>query len=188
MKKIIILVVLLNSFIAQSQIFVLGSGNIPMDPPAGSYIKDLNNELDIYVGTWVWQQGNEIVTFKIQKAIHELFENTGVYYDYLVGDYKYTTDNGSSYVVNTIDGGTTSLLLEDHPMYGPGRDNDYKINFSYKDMIETDKPFCSAVFQFLPGSTTQMHFKLTNNTLGRLGPIPYNANFSIPTEFIVTRQ
>jgi hypothetical protein len=188
MKKIIILVVLLNSFFAQSQIFGMGTGISPMDSPAGCYIKDLNNELDVYVGTWKWQQANNIVTFKIQKVVHELFEDTGVYCDYLIGDYKYSTNNGVNYIVNTIDIPNTSFLAEDHPMFCPEPENVDRINFSYRDMIETEKPTCSAIFQFLPGSTTQMHFKLTNNTLGRLGPIPYNANFSIPTEFIVTKQ
>ncbi|MBU2938354.1 hypothetical protein KO494_02265 [Lacinutrix sp. C3R15] len=95
MKAIIKLIIILSiiSCKAQSPLF-------KADPtlPAGTYYKDLNNDLDKFVGTWKWEENNSSFTITLQK-IEQYFDGVN-YQDMLIGEYKYI-DNGNL-VVNTL--------------------------------------------------------------------------------------
>lgn len=67
--------------------------------PLGAYFKDLNNEMDKYVGTWQYINGNDTLTIVIQKKIHVL-SGLGYYEDLLIGEYRYIS-NGVV-IVNTL--------------------------------------------------------------------------------------
>jgi len=195
MKKILILTVLLLNFYVQSQTFKICSGNVIQDIPTGGYIKDIDGQFDKFSGTWVWTSGGEKVTFKLQKVTHQFFAEYGSYKDYMIGDYSYTKNYGNEVVVNTINP-TLSLLPEFHPMYTGCPDSDTTIDFIFTDVI-INKGYCSAILEFLPGSTTQMKLTLKNSE----GPIgykvnegeplvapPFNYGFTIPNEIVLTKQ
>lgn len=55
--------------------------------PDGAYIKDTNNDLDKFVGTWKYTQGNDEFTIVIQKVIQQF--NGDYYEDEVVGRFKY---------------------------------------------------------------------------------------------------
>jgi hypothetical protein len=59
--------------------------------PEGTYYKDLNNDLDKFVGTWKYQQGNTVLTIVLQKKTHVL-NTLNKYYDLIIGEYKYEVD------------------------------------------------------------------------------------------------
>ena len=106
MKPYIIIIITLFAFFsckAQSPI-------VPLDTrihetPDGSYLKDLNNELNKFVGTWKYENGNTslILTFK---KVNQRY-NGEWYEDILVGEYKY--------VVNGVEI-FNSLYRLNHPM------------------------------------------------------------------------
>ena len=189
---------MLSSFTATSQIFDIYDPVILQDVPAGAYIKDVNNKLDKFSGTWIWTSGSDQVTIKLQKVENQYFSEYDAYADYMIGNYKYTKNNGSLVVVNTILTPSKfnfagNLLPQFHPMYAPSPENETTIDFSFKDII-LNKEGCTAIFEFLPGSTTQM--KLTQKNRGTHGievtdgdPMPvFNPDFTIPNEIVLTKQ
>ncbi len=199
MKKLILTLAIFFNFCANAQSIVdICSGESLFDLPTGSYRKDINNELNKFNGTWIWTNGSDVVTFKLQKVINQYFTEYDAYGDYMIGNYKYTKNNGSIEVVNTILTPSKfnfagNLLPEFHPMYAICPENETTINFTFED-INLNKRYCEAIFEFLPGSTTQM--KLTQKNRGTHGvevnegdPIPvFNPDFTIPNEIVLTKQ
>lgn len=55
----------------------------------GAYLKDVYNELDKFVGTWVFIEGSTSLTIKFEKKI---LVQSRVYRDLLVGEYSYVED------------------------------------------------------------------------------------------------
>lgn len=96
MKNIIITLALILSVSCKAQILSLETK--VKDIPVGAYVKDLNNEMDKYVGTWQWTNGNDVLTIVLQKK-NNIYD--GEYYeDLLVGEYSYAS-NGVE-IVNTL--------------------------------------------------------------------------------------
>lgn len=62
------------------------------------YYKDLYNDLDTFVGTWMYTNGNTSLTITLQKKIRASRRN--FFEDMLIGGYKYVV-NGTT-VVNTL--------------------------------------------------------------------------------------
>lgn len=76
---------------------------VPLDSkrhktPDNSYFKDLNGELDKFVGTWKMTVNDTILTIVIEKKEKVIINNR--YFDILVGEYSYTI-NGEE-IVNTL--------------------------------------------------------------------------------------
>lgn len=177
------------SLFTNAQIVGLYTGENSDDMPAGSYLKDINNDFDKFHGTWVWTDGFQTVTFKLRKVVHALNATSGAYEDYMIGDYVVTTEYGFNTIVNT-----TNLLNVDpevHPMYCRAPENSEKIDFIFKDVV-LQKQSCRAIFEFLPGSTTQMKLTLKNSEgygVPSYGvPEPFNHEFTIPNEIVLTKQ
>jgi hypothetical protein len=82
---------------SQSPIVGLEENNLP-DHFDGYYFKDLNNELDKYVGTWKYTNGTTILTIQLVKR-EQIFSGTW-YEDELHGEYRYV-ENGLE-VVNYL--------------------------------------------------------------------------------------
>lgn len=64
--------------------------------PANSYLKDLNNELDFYVGTWKANYDGKQVYLFVTKEINKLFyyKPNNVYKDALIVTYEIRTGDG----------------------------------------------------------------------------------------------
>lgn len=168
----------------------LHSGYLLEDLPAGSYIKDLDNELDKYDGTWRWTNGSQILTIILQKKTNQLNPQYNSYRDYIIGNYSYTVNNGSTYIVNTIlaNGGVDN---ENTPMYAgsPKMGNTNIIDFYFKDALYTSKKGCSAIFEFISGTPNQLLLTLKNPEMnGQLnGEPPFIYEFSIPNDVTLTK-
>jgi hypothetical protein len=65
--------------------------------PEGAYLKDINNDLDKFTGTWRYTQGTDTLTIVIEKVI-EAF-NDDYYEDEIRGRYKYI-NNGNTIIDN----------------------------------------------------------------------------------------
>lgn len=111
--------------------------------PAGSYIKDIDGDFDKFTGTWVWNNGGQNVTFKIQKVTRYLDPEFNNYSDFVIGDYSYT--NNRIIIVNTINT-TTDPNPDFHPMFSAWP-TDNKLEFTFKDVI-IQKDDCIAVLSF----------------------------------------
>lgn len=196
MKPIYLIILLLFAVkgIAQTPINTINlcSGLTEEDVPDNTYFKDINHAFNNFVGTWIWTNGDEIVTFKLTKVTKRYFPDEKIYEDFMIGNYSYSTDGDNTYVVNTI----TIPVNEDpeaNPMYNPcPEDDSNRIDFSFEDVgIDKGYNYCTATFEFLSNSTTQMQVTLDNpkELTGRLnGEPPFNPNFTIPTNMVLTKQ
>lgn len=100
MKKILFIIITVwgsITLLSQSPILPL---NTPYHQIThNSYLKDTQNQLSPFVGTWVYQQGNTKVTIKFQKVMD--YKNTGpaphYYKDRLKANYKVEKNGGIIY-------------------------------------------------------------------------------------------
>ncbi|MDN6317963.1 MAG: hypothetical protein L0J59_10890 [Lactococcus lactis] len=92
---IIVIVIFSSNCIAQSPVISVKKW---YKEQAGTYYKDLNNEMDAFVGTWLYTEGNTSLKIKLKK---ETMHYNGKYYvDLMVGEYQYIK-NGVE-LINTL--------------------------------------------------------------------------------------
>lgn len=99
MKQLLAIILLLTimNCKSQSQIYILGNNSTPVSMPENSYLKDENNLLNKFVGTWNYQENGKIFTVKFQKAI--LVKIIDYYEDDIQGNFSYIFNN--SIIANT---------------------------------------------------------------------------------------
>ncbi len=81
---------------SQSPIYTFGDNNIPAVIPNNAYIKDTNNILNKFVGTWKYENNGKNFVLDLQKIMAEF---SHYYVDELNGFYKYT--DGSLTIIDT---------------------------------------------------------------------------------------
>lgn len=68
---------------------------LPSETPPNAYRKDIDNFQNQFVGTWIFQNGQEYLEVRfIKKEMMWRPEPTQFYEDVLVGEYKYIDSNG----------------------------------------------------------------------------------------------
>lgn len=186
MKKLIIITLFSVSAYSQ-QITKICDGVLENEVPQQSYFTDLDGTFDKFIGDWKWENGNQIVTFRLSKISHYFDSENHVYKDYMVGNYSYSIDGGQTYTVNTISP-TTNPDREQNALYAPCSEPT-KIEFTFYDVV-LNKRGATAKFEFLGGSLTQLSMSLHNPHIKGLleGSESYSPNFSIPSELILTKQ
>ncbi len=128
MKKyilIFILTIVNYSFKAQQHpilrtINIQDTNNTDFDLQEGDYIKDTQNQLDPYIGTWKYEDNEKSMILKIQK-VPMFYNRIGEYYkDELLVTYKYikngsvVVDNLDAPIINSYD----SVNKVDRKKYG----------------------------------------------------------------------
>lgn len=100
MKKTLIIIIFLLSFSNNAQtIKSIYDDGLYFEP--GMYYKDVHNDMDRFLGTWVYENGNRKLTIVLQKRLHTYIEPPfDCYVDEVIGGYKYEIDNNVN--VNTI--------------------------------------------------------------------------------------
>lgn len=101
MKKIILILLMHTVFFSCAQTYPL---NTYYDVPVNAYIKDLNNDLLPYQGSWVgnWDNKTFLITFMRIKKFQNYDLNKSYYKDVLVGKFKVTDSNGLVIYDNTL--------------------------------------------------------------------------------------
>ncbi len=200
--KIMLSTILLIPFIGLSQITVSEtqpSGTVeicgdiqPDEAPVNTYFKDINNTFDKYVGTWKYENGNDIVIFEIVKVTQKYDPDYQIFEDYLIGNYSYSNDGGNTYVVNSIPS-SISKNPDHNAMFSTCQDNDTKIIFTFEEFIfNKGNNLCTTTFEFISDSLTEINVSIKNpdELMGMIGDNnePFEYNFSVPTEMIVVKQ
>jgi len=95
MKSLLIFLVINFCSCKAQQVYPLNT--YPDDVQPGSYLKDLNNELDFYVGTWKANFQDKTITLSVTKQLHKPFEMLGKNYfqDQLIVRYEIKSTNGT---------------------------------------------------------------------------------------------
>ncbi|GEM53659.1 hypothetical protein EB1_34490 [Empedobacter brevis NBRC 14943 = ATCC 43319] len=118
---------------SQSQIIPLKTPLAEL--PEGAYLKDVNNELNQFVGTWTYTEGSKKYTINFKKLIKEEF-NWGPHYykDMLIGGYKLEVNNQIIY--NSI---LTLYEYYEAPLRGIGFvKNQNKYIITFEDPLNCD--------------------------------------------------
>jgi hypothetical protein len=90
MKKIIILLLLSVSYYSCKAQILPRFNNLDFGKTNNAYYKDINNELNPFVGTWMYSTPND--TLKVVFIKKEYFDKETYYADYLVGEFQYVKD------------------------------------------------------------------------------------------------
>ncbi len=109
MKNIIFIIIIiicgLNFINCKTQTISLTRDN-HYDIPNGAYVKDYNNKLEPFVGTWKWTDGtNELIIRFVKVEMYNASGTNPYHEDIIMGGYKFT--QGSSVIVNTLTFNTT---------------------------------------------------------------------------------
>jgi len=167
MKKIIILLLTITAFSCKSQI--IPQNNAYVNIPQGAYIKDTQNFLDNFVGTWQYQNGNEQFTITFAKELHYNYDSW--YQDILIGEYKYVNSSGVT-LINTLADmtipnfldplnhqidGATSLVRLQYPPCPECNIGEYRIKCIFDD---PDRKYQNLAIVLRSISPTQIKVKL----------------------------
>lgn len=153
----------------------------------GTYFKDINNTFDQFLGTWKYQNGNEILIFKFEKVEMYYSSDYSIYEDFIKGNYSYSNDGGATYTVNTIlqNLGNNNPLI--NSMYSCGPDYPYLNVFRFRDVIYQKNAWANFTFQ--NSNYQQLHLKLENKSGGYIYPAtPPNPAFCIPNNVVLIKQ
>jgi hypothetical protein len=149
MKNIILLIIaIVFSIGCSAQTKVSKTVNIKDwngDTEAYAYYKDIDNDLDAFVGTWVHTDGNTSLKIVLKKEIKSIRAN--FYEDFLIGEYQYI-ENGVE-KINTLPQLNTILkhqrtheisgndILENHniPICDDCLPNEKRLDLKFSDPI-----------------------------------------------------
>lgn len=176
---------------AQSPIKSLYDGETGI---VGAYYKDLDNDLDKFVGTWKYTNGSTSLTITLIKKVMQplISENMNYYEDIIIGEYKYI-ENGVE-KINTL----PQLLVNKGP---------YEYNISGNILIGKTNRMLRTGFMDpnieIQGMTQAMFFERKNNDPQKLfltfkmmegpytvndEPLPYTS-YTVPFgEYLLVKQ
>ena len=176
-----------KSTIAQTTIVDLNSEYTRMDVPSGTYLKDINNTFANFLGTWKYQNGNQILIIKLEKVEMFLDAEFGVYFDFIKGNYSYTTDGGITFIVNTIQQNIGNNNPQTNALYSGGPNESNSDLYRFTDVIYQKNAW--ATFTFQNNNFNQLHLKLKNKGGGYILPAtPPNPAFCIPNNVVLIKQ
>ncbi len=167
MKNILLTLITITAFSCKSQI--IPQNNAYVNIPQGAYIKDTQNFLDNFVGTWYYQNGNEQFTINFAKEVHYNYDSW--YEDILIGEYKYVNSSGVT-IINTLADmtipnfpdplnhqidGATSLVRLQYPPCPECNIGEYRIKCIFDD---PDRKYQNLAIVLRSISPTQIKVKL----------------------------
>ncbi|CEJ69198.1 hypothetical protein BN1195_01495 [Chryseobacterium oranimense G311] len=125
MKNILLIILTITAISCKAQTYPLRTFT---DLPENSYLKDTNNELQYYEGTWKGTWNNKIIYVNFKKVINVYRSSFKQYRDFLIARFKVTDINGNILFDNTN-------LADDQVKIEGGkfRKSDDKYTFVYVD-------------------------------------------------------
>lgn len=191
MKKIILIlcfVMYLNITFSQTNIVDVSSDYTVMDAPTGTYIKDMFDTFSPFLGTWKYQNGNEILVVKLEKVNMYFNAEYGNYKDYIKGNYSYSIDGGVTYITNTITTNTTEMDPNINSFYTSSPLTPQTLYMSFKDSQYQKSG--DAVFKLLNSfPSPELTMELKGRTRGYLpGETIPPPGFSIPNNVTLIKQ
>ncbi len=183
MKKIFLFIVLFLFISFKAQTYPLRTY---YDTPNGSYLKDTNNELSAYEGTWKGSWNNKVIYITFKKNNYFYKETLGCYIDILVGKFKVTDDYGNVFFDNTYLSDSDSKLKG-----GTFRKKDDKYSLIY-----SDSEICGLngfiQINFTDSNKTKLAWKFNEGNFIITKDCPYynSPEFPqpLPKEIILTKQ
>ena len=153
--------------------------------PENSYLKDTNNELPAYEGTWKGIWNNKIIYITFKKITNKYNENLKYYKDNLIGKFKVLDNNGNVLFDNTN-------LPDSDPKIWGGKfrkvDDKYSLVYVDADLCNTSG---NIIINFTDNSKTQLNWKLNlGSNMITTDCQYYNTGIpeALPKEIVLTKQ
>lgn len=135
MRKILLILLTCTSlYSCVAQTFPMEGKDTPLLIKAGMSLKDTDNNLDKFEGTWIYEDGISKLTVVLQKV--ENYESAGYFSDMILGNYIYE-ENGIE-IINTLTNPAASQGSDDiYHIRMHGFKNSSKIVGGFKDPIRS---------------------------------------------------
>ena len=130
MKNIILSLCIILIYSCKAQTPILPAYEHGAHDVNGAYYKDIDNQLDPYVGTWLYTNRTTSLKVTFQKKLHHYKSYRNYYEDLLIGEYQYI-ENGVQ-IINTLP------LLSNLTM-NPWEHNITGLYF----LTQYERPYCS---------------------------------------------
>jgi len=157
--------------------------------PSNSYIKDLDNELPQYEGTWKGVWNSKTLTLTIKKITRQFthLENNPYQMDILIGKFKVTNSNGQVLFDNTTVS-DDNAKIKGGKIFSPSSTK-YSLTYSDSDICDM---IGMIMINFTNLAKTEMKFTFSDWTDIITPDCPYyNANpfpEPLPKNIILTKQ
>ncbi|MFA5557446.1 MAG: DUF6705 family protein [Flavobacteriaceae bacterium] len=153
-------------------------------PESGDYIKDFQNQLNPYIGTWTYEGNDKIFTIKLQR-VNQVFlgqsysDITYFYFDALVLTYKLQHSNGTI-IYNNLELVPTTMFSNEFG-YFTGFDSDNYLNGSFTDFTTNVLvSHCKITkLETTAGQPEKIYFELFENHTSLI-----RTNINEPTNYI----
>ena len=150
MKNIFLLMLTIMSISCKAQTYSLKSH---VETPENAYLKDIENALPDYEGTWKGEWNGKIIYVTFNKITHKYIASLNQFYDLLIGRFKVTNLNGTILFDNT------NLSDDDVKIEGM---RFRKVDGKYS-LIYIDKDLCGRsggiLINFTDATKTQLQWK-----------------------------
>jgi hypothetical protein len=155
------------------------------DIPENAYLKDTNNELQDYVGTWKGTWNNKTIFVTLKKVTNKYDDVFKYYRDYLIGKFKVLDANGNILFDNTT-------LTDDNAKIWGGKfkkvDDKYSLIYNAPELCHTSG---TININFTDSTKTKLDWKyIYRNEIITVDCPYYNTSIpeSLPKEIILTKQ
>ena len=120
MKNIILIIALLSINLISCQVYPLNDKN-KSDVPSGSYFKDLDGELNKYVGLWKANWNGKTIYLELKKIKYQM---DNIYIDRILGERKIIASNGTVEIdrITNFDSQNPEFRGMSKSIKPPGRD------------------------------------------------------------------
>ncbi|KQT23974.1 hypothetical protein ASG22_08090 [Chryseobacterium sp. Leaf405] len=185
MKNLFLIILIITTVSCKAQTYLLRTFT---EIPENSYLKDTNNELQYYEGTWKGEWNNKIIYISFKKLTNTYKSSLNQYRDFLIGRFKVTDLNNNILFDNTN-------LNDDKAKITGGmfRKSDDKYGFTY-----VDRDLCMRSGQifinFTDATKTQLQWKYiqSENWIDKdcfyHGWVPADVPQPLPNDIILTKQ
>jgi hypothetical protein len=185
MKHIITLIIVIFTLSCKAQSPIISTVDFRNDDDNnidlvnGCYLKDVENKFTPFLGTWVWENGNERLEIQFEKI--EMVFDDDYYSDILIGKYKFKDSTGEE-KHNSLNLSVTNQNFWGYSYYlifGSGYYTDTTFIFSISDLHKN--AHCDLYFELI--STTQATWRIQRED-GRDQP----GGLTFPTQLTLTKQ
>jgi hypothetical protein len=169
-----------------AQVTVFNCGEVPLNPPSGSYIKDNINQFNKFSGTWVFNQNGQYFKITLLKVIDQPYRD--VFTDDIYGNFLYQI-NGYKIA------DTENLTGEQSPMYLSRLYSDLnKVHMAFND---PERPRMGAhvelIYSIDNNGVERLNWNLFNTglsptTSGTVNLPNQATNFRVPQNLVLVKQ
>ena len=178
MKNLFKTIILLYSISSFSQVgTVVPLNTFYQNIQSGTYRKDINNELDPFVGTWTMIKDNIKYTLVFQKMQHLLVTYSSDFYNYedrLVCKYETVDLNTNTIIYSTMN----ATLYDDFDIESLGGVSNGELEFDFYDTPRCNRSMEFRLYKmkFQPGTT--IPYQVSYYNFGSDGYFPENCPYT----------